>query len=215
MNYKTVLNEALGEFEEKKSVFIGAVKRVNSEEEAKEFIFNIKSSHKEARHNVYAYVIGSNYGVQRYSDDGEPQGTGGIPVLEVIKKNEISDTVIVVTRYFGGVLLGASGLCRAYGKAASLAVKNAGIVEKVQGCEILITIDYDLLGKVQYLFSQNNWNINSTDFTDKVSLKMYSEIANVNNIEKALLELTSNRYVMKKGKEEMFFKQSYTLIRLD
>lgn len=215
MNYKTILNEAFGEFEEKKSVFIGSVKRVNSEEEAKEFINKIKGCHKEARHNVYAYVIGSNYGVQRYSDDGEPQGTGGIPVLEVIKKNEISDTVIVVTRYFGGVLLGASGLCRAYGKAASLAVKNAGIVEKVQGCEVLITIDYDLHGKVQYLFNQNNWTINSTDFTDKVSLRMYSEVSNINNIEKAMIELTSNRFTIEKAKEEMFFKKSNTLIRLD
>jgi uncharacterized YigZ family protein len=215
MNYRTVLNEAYGEYEEKKSVFIGAVKRVNSEAEAKEFINHIKSKHKEAGHNVYAYVIGSNYGVQRYSDDGEPQGTGGIPVLEVIKKSEISDTVIVVTRYFGGILLGSSGLCRAYGKAASLAVKSAGIVEKVQGCELSITIDYDLLGKVQYLFNQNNWSINSTEFTDKVSIKIYSDISNVNEIEKALLELTSNRFIIEKGKVEMFFKQSNVLIKLE
>src|SRR5690606_33864219 len=97
------------------------------EEEARAFINKIKSEHKEATHNVYAYIIGQNMGIQRYSDDGEPQGTAGVPVLDVINKNLVTDTAVVVTRYFGGVLLGAGGLVRAYSKGAALAIKESGI----------------------------------------------------------------------------------------
>ncbi len=99
MAYFTIQNFGKGDFEEKKSTFIGRAKRVYTEDEAKNFINQVKDEEKEAKHNVYAYVIGENMGIQRYSDDGEPQGTGGIPVLDVIKKNEVTDIVIVVTRY--------------------------------------------------------------------------------------------------------------------
>ena len=113
MSYKTIKElRATDEFEEKKSLFIGNVKRVENEAEARAFIDEIKSQHKQATHNVYAYVIGENMGIKRYTDDGEPQGTAGIPALEVIKKNGITDCAVVVTRYFGGVLLGTGGLTR-------------------------------------------------------------------------------------------------------
>jgi uncharacterized YigZ family protein len=212
VSYKTIKEEANGEYEEKKSLFIGSAKRVSTEEEAKEFINQVKAQHKEARHNVYAYVIGSNRGIQRYSDDGEPQGTGGIPVLEVIKKNDISDTVLVVTRYFGGILLGAAGLVRAYGKAASLAVKNGGVVEKVEGCELKITIEYDLLGKLQYLFNQKQWVIENIEYTDKVVISTYCELNNAEIINKALIELTSNRFSMVKCNEGLYFKEENRLL---
>jgi uncharacterized YigZ family protein len=211
MSYKTIKKEAFGEFEEKKSLFIGSARRVSSEEEAREFLASIKGKHKEARHNVYAYVIGQNFGIQRYSDDGEPQGTGGIPVLEVIKRNEITDTVIVVTRYFGGILLGASGLCRAYSKAAALAVKNAGVVEKVKGCEIRIDISYELLGKVQYLFNQNNWQILEVGYTEKVSLTALCEIDRFESIRKAVIEATSSKCEIVKVNEDIYFKEEQTL----
>ena len=175
MEYRTIKGQASAEYEEKKSVFIGSVARVSTEDEARNFINSIKASHREARHNVYAYVIGANCSIQRYSDDGEPQGTGGIPVLEVIKRNNITDIVIVVTRYFGGVLLGASGLVRAYSKAAALAVKEAGIVEKVNAVMLRIRIDYDLLGKIQYTFNKNNWQIDNTEYTDMVELSIVCE----------------------------------------
>jgi uncharacterized YigZ family protein len=213
VGYRTIKDEACEEYEEKKSIFIGHVKRVNNEDEAKEYISSIKSKHKEARHNVYAYIIGSNCGIQRYSDDGEPQGTGGIPVLEVIKKSEISDAVIVVTRYFGGVLLGSSGLCRAYGKAASLAVKSAGIVEKVEGCELGLTIEYDMLGKVQYLFNQNNWIIEGVDYTDKVTIRILCEVNLVEIIQKAVVEVTANKVQFKKSNEGTYFKEENKLLR--
>jgi len=151
MSYFTIKDEASAEFEERKSVFIGYAKRVKTEEEAKEFVAKIKTMHKQATHNCSAYIVGENKGIQRYSDDGEPQGTAGIPILEVIKKNDLTDIAIVVTRYFGGILLGAGGLVRAYSKGASEAIKVGGIVEKVKGLEIKAKLDYDLLGKIQYI----------------------------------------------------------------
>jgi uncharacterized YigZ family protein len=215
MIYKTIRMQATGEYEEKKSVFIASIKRVNNEEEAKQFISDIRNNYKEARHNVYAYIIGSNKGVQRYSDDGEPQGTGGIPVLEVIKKNDITDTVIVVTRYFGGILLGSAGLCRAYGKAASLAVKNGCVVEKVKGIELEIITDYDLLGKIQYTFNQKGWQIEAINYTDKVSISVICEIDKVTQIETVLFEIAANRFVFLKKKEDVYFQEEGKLFQLE
>jgi uncharacterized YigZ family protein len=211
MSYRTIRKEAEGEFEEKKSLFIGSAKRVSTEAEAREFINFVKSRHKEARHNVFAYVLGENCGIQRYSDDGEPQGTGGIPVLEVIKRNEITDTVVVVTRYFGGILLGASGLCRAYSKASALAVKNSGVVDRVTGLEASLTIPYDLLGKVQYLFNQNRWQIQNIEYTDKVVLRLLCESDKLQEIEKAVVEAASNRYDLIKLSEGEYFLEDGVL----
>lgn len=206
MSYFTVRNEATAEFEEKKSTFIGHVKRVGSEEEAKEFINAIKNSHKEARHNVFAYIIGANKGIQRYSDDGEPQGTGGIPVLEVLKKNDLTDIVVVVTRYFGGILLGTGGLARAYSKGAIIAIDEGTIVEKVLGVPLKITIDYDLLGKLQYLCGTNNWYIEDTVYTDKVEILIYCEVSILKEMEKAFIEHTSGKAIISEGEEAYFFK---------
>ena len=175
MGYRTIKKEARDKFIEKKSTFIGHIKRVQNEEEAKNFINKIKSEHREARHNVYAYVIGENLGIQRYSDDGEPQGTGGIPVLEVIKKAEITDACVVVTRYFGGILLGAGGLTRAYTKGAAIAIKASGIVEKVSASRVIIEIEYDLLGKLQYLIEQKGWFLEGIDYGERVILKIIGE----------------------------------------
>ncbi len=138
MSYITIKSFGEDRFEEKKSEFIGYAKRVQNEEEAKAFVNEIKSMHKQAKHNCYAYVIGENKNIQRYSDDGEPQGTAGIPILEVMKKSNITDCAIVVTRYFGGILLGAGGLTRAYIKGAGIALKAAGVVEKVEGLKMSI-----------------------------------------------------------------------------
>ena len=184
MDYRTVKGQAIAEYEEKKSLFIGNVARVSSEDEARDFINSIKAEHREARHNVYAYIIGGNCSIQRYSDDGEPQGTGGIPVLEVIKRNNITDTVIVVTRYFGGGLLGASGLVRAYSKAASMAVKEVGIVEKIKAVMLKIKVDYDMLGKIQYNFSKNNWQIDNIQYADMVELSILCEKSKLEEIKR-------------------------------
>lgn len=206
MSYITVKDEKKADFEEKKSVFIGHVKRVESEEEAKEFVNKIKSQHKEARHNVYAYIIGENMGIQRYSDDGEPQGTGGIPVLEVLKKSGITDAAVVVTRYFGGILLGAGGLVRAYSKGASLAVKEAGVVEKVKGLPLEINIEYDLLGKIQYLCAQKEWHIEETEYTDRVTIKIFAEASLVEVMSNQMIEATSGKVIIDTGDIEFYFK---------
>lgn len=215
MIYKTIRTQSQSEYEEKKSVFICSAIRVENEEEAKAFINTVRNKHKEASHNVYAYVIGQNFGVQRYSDDGEPQGTAGIPVLEVIKKNEITDVVIVVTRYFGGTLLGAGGLCRAYSKSAAMAVKTSGIVEKVKGFEMAFTVDYDLLGIIQHKFRENNWIIEDTEYTDKVCIHLYVEKEQSNIVEECIKELSSNRYRIDRLNEGFYFKEEHKLFKIE
>jgi uncharacterized YigZ family protein len=211
MSYITVRNLGEDSFEEKKSEFIGYAKRVESEEEARGFINEIKGKHKQARHNCFAYTIGENMEIQRYSDDGEPQGTAGIPILEVLKKRGITDCAVVVTRYFGGVLLGAGGLTRAYTKGASIAIKSAGEVEKVQGVKLSITIDYDLLGKVQYVCAQGLWHIEDTNYSDNVQLFILAEFEKVSEIEKELINVTSGKVSIKKSEEEIYFKEENRL----
>lgn len=213
MSYFTVKGSATSEFQEKKSTFIGYIKRVNTEEEAKNFVNEIKSMHKEATHNVYAYIVGKNKGIQRYSDDGEPQGTAGIPVLEVIKKNDLTDVAVVVTRYFGGILLGGGGLIRAYSKGASSAIEEAGIVEKVKGLKLRFTLEYDLIGKIQYLCGTNNWHIEDTIYTDKVELSLFTEVENKETIIADFVEATSGKVTICEEDEEYLFKEGYRYYR--
>ena len=209
--YITVKMRAEDSFEEKKSEFIGYVKRVESEEEAKEFLAEIKSMHKQARHNCFAYVIGKNMGIQRYSDDGEPQGTAGIPILEVMKKQGITDCAVVVTRYFGGVLLGTGGLTRAYTKGAVIAIEAAGIVEKVDGTRVAIEIEYDLYGKIQYICGQNSWHIEDTEFTDGVKIYILAEDSNLETLENEITEVTSAKAKISKDMEGVYFKEGNRL----
>ncbi len=213
MSYFTVKGSAISEFEERKSIFIGYIKRVESEDEAKRFVSEIKNKHKDATHNVYAYVVGENKGIQRYSDDGEPQGTAGIPVLEVIKKNNLTDVAVVVTRYFGGILLGGGGLIRAYSKGASTAIEETGIVEKVLGQELKLTLEYDLLGKIQYLCGTNNWNIEDIRYTDKVEILMFCEMLNKEKIINSFIETSNGKVVICEEDEEFLFKEGHRYFR--
>ncbi|MDD6794332.1 MAG: YigZ family protein [Clostridiaceae bacterium] len=213
MSYVTVRNYGEDSFEEKKSEFIGYAKRVENDEEAREFINEIKSRHKQARHNCWAYVIGENMGIQRYSDDGEPQGTAGIPILDVMKKSNITDCVVVVTRYFGGILLGTGGLTRAYTKGASIALKAAGVVEKVEGLKLSLTIDYDLLGKIQYICTKNLWHIEDTVYEDKVRIFILAEVAVAENIEKETIECTNGKVIIEKSDEGIYFKEENRLYK--
>ncbi|MGV3024415.1 YigZ family protein [Clostridium thermobutyricum] len=213
MAYITIRDRGEDSFEEKKSEFIGYAKRVETEEEAKEFINEIKALHKQARHNCFAYVIGENYGVQRYSDDGEPQGTAGIPILEVMKKSGVTDCAIVVTRYFGGILLGAGGLTRAYTKGASIALKAGGIVEKVNGLKLSIEVDYDLLGKIQYTCGQNMWYIEDTEYTDKVIIHIYVEEDNKDAIKNEFIQITNGKAIISESEKEIYFKEENRLYK--
>lgn len=212
MSYLTIKRKSQDEFEEKKSQFIGHVKRVESEEEAKAFVQEIKSKHKMATHNCWAYVIGEKMNIQRYSDDGEPQGTAGIPILEVMKKTGVVDCAIVVTRYFGGIMLGAGGLTRAYTKGASIAIKAGGMVEKVIGTPLEIEINYDLLGKVQYICAENNWNIEDTEYTENVKVHLILELEEGEKAIKKIIEATSGKAIINKGEEGIFFKEEHKLL---
>ena len=172
--YKTLHGFGSDEYIVEKSTFIGYAKPIKSEEEAVEFINEIKKKHKDATHNVWAYTVGETMNIQRYSDDGEPQGTAGIPTLEVIKKEDLRDVVVVVTRYFGGIKLGAGGLVRAYTKGAKVGIEAAQIIEKVKYKEVGITIDYNQIGKVQNEIMNMGYTIKDTLYTDKVQIIVYS-----------------------------------------
>ncbi len=211
MSYITIKDFGEDRFEEKKSEFIGYAKRVESEEEAKAFINEIKNMHKQARHNCSAYIIGENMNIQRYSDDGEPQGTAGIPILEVMKKSRVTDCAVVVTRYFGGILLGTGGLTRAYTKGASISIKAAGIVEKVEGLKLSFEMEYDLFGKVQYLCGQNSWHMEDTEYSDKVIVHVLAEKAIVENIENEIVEITNGKIIVRKSEEGIYFKEGNRL----
>ncbi|MGF0108981.1 MULTISPECIES: YigZ family protein [unclassified Clostridium] len=214
MSYVTIRDFGEDRFIEKKSEFIGYAKRCESEEEAKSFVAEIKNMHKQATHNCFAYVIGENMGIQRYSDDGEPQGTAGIPILEVMKKSNITDCAVVVTRYFGGILLGAGGLTRAYTKGASVALKAGGIVEKVKGVRLLLCMDYDMLGKIQYKCNENNWYIEEVEYTDKVVVHILAEVELSKIIEKTAIEISNGKIIINKRDEDIYFKEENRLYKL-
>ena len=172
MEYRTVEREAQDEFIEKRSRFIGYIKPVTEKQEAIDFINEKKSLHWDATHNVYAYIL-RNDNTQRYSDDGEPQGTAGIPVLDVMKKEGLTDCVIVATRYFGGILLGGGGLVRAYSHTAKIAV-DAGIPVTMRLCSILkVNCDYNFYGRLNSLVPECSGVVDDTVFEENVSMKFH------------------------------------------
>jgi uncharacterized YigZ family protein len=174
LNFKTVYGYGEGVVVIEKSKFIGYCKPISTEEEAVAFIEEIKKKHWDARHNVPVYVIGEKYDVQRYTDDGEPSGTAGIPILSMLKNEGITNVVIVVTRYFGGVKLGTGGLVRAYTKGAKIALDSAIVIEKINYKKIALSVSYHLHGKVKN-YIQNDETIIVEDelFTENVKLLIY------------------------------------------
>lgn len=172
MDLKIVYEGGEGEIVEKKSRFIASVRPVHSEEEALAFIAELKKKYWNATHNCFAYVVGERQEVQRCSDDGEPQGTAGKPMLDVLLKEELHDTVVVVTRYFGGTLLGTGGLVRAYSKAVQEGLKNSTVIEKKAGSRLTVTTDYNGIGKIQYLLGQRGITIVDSQYTDIVKVQV-------------------------------------------
>lgn len=189
-SFKTVNQAANAEIIEKKSRFIASVKPISSEEEALAFVAEIKKKHWDATHNVFAYQFGERNEVQRQSDDGEPSGTAGLPVLDVLRGEDIKNTVIVVTRYFGGTLLGTGGLVRAYGKAAKEGVLAAGIIEKILYKYIFVTVDYNFSGKVQYETLQMGHVIYNTEYTDKVKFTVLCEVDSSEGFVKRMTDIS-------------------------
>lgn len=190
-NYRTLHEFGTDEITIEKSVFIGYAKPIQSEDEAVEFINEIKKKHKDANHNVWAYTVGQNMNIQRYSDDGEPQGTAGIPTLEVIKKEDLRDVVVVVTRYFGGIKLGAGGLVRAYTKGAKLGLESGKIISKVMYQEVRVKIDYTQLGKVQNELMNLGYFIKDTVYEDNVEIIVYSKLEDVEKLSEKMTDITS------------------------
>lgn len=197
--YKTVEKEAWSEFVEKKSRFITNIRPVAEEEEAIRYIEGIKKKYYDARHNVYAYIIGKDSRLQRYSDDGEPQGTGGIPMLEVLKGEKVTDCVAVVTRYFGGTLLGTGGLARAYSKGAKDGLLASGIVEMVLFRQVNIKVDYTLSGKVQYEIMQQGCRLKDTVYTADVEFVALTETGNAESLVKRMTDITGGKAVITMG----------------
>lgn len=202
--YKTLHEYGKDEYIVEKSVFIGHAKPVTSEEEARAFIDEMKAKYKDATHNVWAYTIGQSMNIQRYSDDGEPQGTAGIPTLELIKKEDLRDVVVVVTRYFGGVKLGAGGLVRAYTKGAKIGLEAAKIVEKKLFRRISIACDYTLLGKLQNELAGNEYQLEDILYTDNVTIVVNCEFDRIDDLKNLTTEISSGQADIIDG-EEMYF----------
>jgi len=188
--YRTVAGRGQAEIVIRKSRFIANVAPVTSEAEAWAFINAIRTEHKEATHNCFAFTAG---GVQRMSDDGEPSGTAGRPIFEVLEKQGLSDTAIVVTRYFGGILLGAGGLVRAYNQAAVAGVEAAGVTEGIPAVDLRIRIDYALLGKVQYLLQQRGALTLDSQFGEAVVLDFRVRAADQATVTAELQEASAGR----------------------
>ena len=190
---KILYEGGVGELEEKKSRFIATTLPISTQEEALEFIEKTKKQYWDARHNCYAYVLGDHHEIQRFSDDGEPGGTAGKPMLDVLLGENIHNIAVVVTRYFGGTLLGTGGLVRAYSGAVKEGLTNSVILEKQQGRQLLLQTNYSDLGKIQYLLMGNSIPILSEDYGADVCFEVLVPLESEKNITELLVDGTNGR----------------------
>ena len=194
--YLTVSGYGEAEIEIQKSRFIAYVQRAEQEEAAVAFIEQIKKKHWNATHNCSAYIIGGNDQWQKADDDGEPSGTAGKPILEIIKKNQLKDTVIVVTRYFGGIKLGAGGLIRAYGKSASAGLKAVGITQRQNHTRIGVEIDYTFLGMLENQLRLQGYRIEDKIFTDTIRLIVLEKVGQEEILEQKVIDWTAGQVTL-------------------
>ena len=195
MNYFTVSEPATDSFIEKRSEFIGYIAPVRTNDEAVDFVNSIKAEHRKAKHNVYAYILREN-NISRYSDDGEPQGTAGVPVLDVLQKRGLTDVCVVVTRYFGGILLGGGGLVRAYSHAASLACDAAHIMDMRLCHRLRISAEYTMYGKIAYILPNYQTITVNSDFGQSVTLEILVLSDKLQALTKELTEITNGSAVI-------------------
>jgi len=193
INYLTIKGYGEHEIVIQKSRFIAHINRVETEEEAIDFIQKIKKIHWNATHNCSAYLIGEHDQIQKANDDGEPSGTAGVPILEVLKKKNIKDTVVVVTRYFGGIKLGAGGLIRAYGKATSEGINETGIVERTLMRTMHTFIDYTWLGKIENVLRASIYEIKNIHYLDQVEIETYVKMGEEETFTTWVTELTNGQ----------------------
>ncbi|WP_105979660.1 YigZ family protein [Bacillus paralicheniformis] len=198
-SYLTVAGEGTHEIVIEKSRFICHLSRVSTEEEAQNFIDHIKKQHWNATHNCSAYVIGENDQIQKANDDGEPSGTAGVPMLEVLKKRNLKDTCAVVTRYFGGIKLGAGGLIRAYGKSVSEGLNHVGVVERKLMRVMHTTVNYTWLGKLENELRESPYQIKDIHYADDVEFETYVKESEKQAFTEWITELTNGKSENREG----------------
>lgn len=200
MSYKEVYQGGSGEIVEKKSRFIATVEHIDTEQDAQDFIQRMRKKYYDARHNCFAYVLGKNQETQRCSDDGEPSQTAGKPMLDILLREELHNVAVVVTRYFGGILLGTGGLVHAYQKATQEGLADATIIEKKEGVKLTIQTDYNGIGKLQYLFATNQIEIIDTQYTDQVEQTVMVPTAKKEALVEDITDTTNGQAKISEGK---------------
>lgn len=199
MSYRVIAREATGEIVEKKSRFIATMVPVPGEDAAAAFLDAMRKRYYDARHNCYAYIIGKDTRTERSSDDGEPSGTAGRPMLEVLRGAQLTDVAAVVTRYFGGVLLGTGGLVRAYTQALQAAVENSEMITMRGGVQYTVSADYTLAGKLQHLFATEGIFVKDTIYSKQVTFCIVIPPALEEKLKKSMIELSSGRLFLEKN----------------
>lgn len=194
--YTTILEKSYAEIEVKKSKFIANIKAIYSEEEAIAFLEEIRKKHYKARHNCFAFQIGERNEIQRCSDDGEPSGTAGKPILEILKGNDLKNIIVVITRYFGGILLGTGGLVRAYSEATKEGINNSKLIEKILYNRVNVTVDYTLSGKVQYEILNGGYILEDILYTEDVSYLTLVEVDKLDIFKSKITEITSGKNII-------------------
>ena len=197
--YLTLLKAAQDEYIVQKSRFLCDAAPCGTEEEALAFLQDKRTRYRDATHHCYAYVIGANAGVMRFSDDGEPSGTAGMPMMDVVRHRQVVNCCVVVTRYFGGVLLGTGGLVRAYGGAAKLALSAASVIDRIPAQELIIRTDYTDVGRILYLLGQENIAQTASDYGADVTLTALPADTDRTRLAKLLTEATAGRVRLEEG----------------
>ena len=205
--YKSLRKNAQKEIVIEKSTFIGTAQMIENEEQALEFIQAMKKKYYDATHNVYAYVLGDDNNIQRFSDDGEPSGTAGIPVLEVLKKNDLRNICIVVTRYFGGIKLGKGGLVRAYGKGAVAALEASEIIWRRLYQVVEVNVDYTLLGMMQNQLKLAEYQIKNIRYDEMVHLEVYVLDSKTADFQNKVIDWCSGKADLKIIAEEYLIEE--------
>ncbi|MGJ9383743.1 YigZ family protein [Salipaludibacillus sp. CF4.18] len=206
-SYYTVKGYGEHELTIQKSRFIAYVQRVTSEDEARNFIDSIKKKHRDANHNCSCYMIGEQDLIQKANDDGEPSGTAGVPMLEVLKQRKLKDTVVVVTRYFGGIKLGAGGLIRAYGSATSEGINTTGVVERQLMSIYSSTFDYTLLGKVENEIRSSQFKLKKIDYLEQVALEAFVKDGDEESFQEWMQNLTNGQATIQQVGQSYMEKQ--------
>ncbi|MEG1140358.1 MAG: YigZ family protein [Lachnospiraceae bacterium] len=202
--YRTILSGGTGELIEKKSRFIAVTDSIDSQEQAQQVIAHCKKKYYDAGHHCFAYTLGMHHEMQHFSDDGEPSGTAGKPILDLLVREDIHNAVIVVTRYFGGTLLGTGGLVRAYQGAAQEGLRKSRMIDKIQGLHFYIKIDYNTLGKIQYILNQEKITILDAQYAQNVELHLVITEADIERLSDIIKNETSGNVELRRGENTEF-----------